>query len=353
MDTNELSRYFQIIRRWWWVTALLFSITLGVLVTTAILNKPQFAATVTVQVSAPAPQEVPLYSDYGRQALGDEIQRTRSSFGEFLLEGNVPGIMANELPELITSGSDFRTRISLESPTDSQLMRVKVTDANAETAALLANRLAEIGLQQYGELLAQSTINTRKFIEQQLEDARIELLDAETALAQFQIDNKFGDLGSALRTQYDHISALKVQSDLATVDGDPARGNALDSIIVSREAELQTTIGLSAEYTQLNDRVSRARDTYSFLLDKDAEAQIKENQLLNVSFIQIITPARAPRNPVSVVDAKLIVLGAVASILAGVLLTFLLEYLRVNSALRNVRIAAERPEVVGTARANR
>ena len=82
------------------------------------------------------------------------------------------------------------------------------------------------------------------------------------------------------------------------------------------------------------DRVERARSTYNFLLDKRAEAQIKENQILELSSIQIITPAYPPKRPVSAISSKLIVLGVVMSLLVGMLLTFLLEYLEISGSFR-------------------
>ncbi len=62
--------------------------------------------------------------------------------------------------------------------------------------------------------------------------------------------------------------------------------------------------------------------------------------------IQIITPARPPQKPVSAIDNKLIVLGSVVSILAGILLTFLLEYLEIAGAFRGFQTLSQRPEMV-------
>jgi uncharacterized protein involved in exopolysaccharide biosynthesis len=105
-------------------------------------------------------------------------------------------------------------------------------------------------------------------------------------------------------------------------------------------------IGLSAEYNELTDRVERVRTTHNFLLDKKAEAQIKENQILSLGSIQIITPARPPQQPTSIINSKLIILGAIASSLAGILLTFLLEYLEMSGAFRSRQRRFDPPEMV-------
>jgi uncharacterized protein involved in exopolysaccharide biosynthesis len=343
---GEILGYLRIIRKWWWVIVLLFMATVGTMLAVAFLSETQYEAIVTVQVSAPPPQEVPLYSQFGRQALNDEIEQTRASFNEFLLEGDAPYRAIEALPDISMRGSDLRDRITVDIPISSQLLRVGVRASDPEISALLANTLVETGLQQYGQLLAQPTASTRNFIEQELEAVREELKTAEAELIQFQVNNKVGNLNSAINGQYDLTRSLRMQSDLARIEGDITKAQAIERTILEREAELQNMIGLSAEYTELVGHVERARSTYNFLLDRRAEAQIKENQILESSYIQVITPARPPNRPVSAVNNKLIVLGAVASILIGVLLTFLLEYLEVSGAFRGLQRLSEQSEVV-------
>lgn len=334
METREIADYFRIIRKWWWVIALLVGATVGTMLAIALLSKEQYQATVTLQVSAPAPQEVPLYSQFGREALRDEIEQTRSSLNEFLLEGDAPYQVVEVLPEISMGGSELRARTTVDLPETSQLVLVRVRASDPETAALLANTLVEVGLEQYGQLLARPTANTRQFIERELEVALEDLRAAEAEFAQFQINNQIGDLSKAVNAQYELIRALQLQGDLARAEGGIARAQAIEEIVLRREAELQNIIALSSQYTELVDRADRARDAYNFLIDRRSEARIKENQILDLGSIQIITPARPPRRPVNAIEGKLVVLGAVASILMGVLLAFLLEYLQILGVFR-------------------
>jgi uncharacterized protein involved in exopolysaccharide biosynthesis len=346
MEIQDLLKYFRIIRKWWWVVILLFGATVGTMLVIAFLTEVQYEATVTVQISAPAPQEVPLYSEFGRQSVRDEIVRTRDSFSELLLEGDIPYRALEALPDIQMRGGELRDRITIDIPENSQLMHVRVRASDSETVALLANTLVETGLERYGQLLAQPTANTRQFIERELEVTREELTAAEAELAQFKIANKLGDLNSAINNHYNLGRSLTMQRDLAWAEGDKTMAQALEEVILKREAELQNMIGLSAEYYELVDRVERVRATYDYLLDRRSEAQIKENQILAMGSIQIITPARPPQQPVSAIGNKLIVLGSVVSILAGVLLTFLLEYLEVTGAFRGFRTLSQRSEMV-------
>lgn len=345
MQIQDILKYLKIVRKWWWVIALLFGATVGTMLIIALLTETMYEARVTVQVSAPPPQEVPLYSQFGRQALRDEIEQTRAGFQEFLLEGDAPYRAVEALPGVSMRGSELRKMITVDVPENSQLMRVGVRASDPETAALLANTLVETGLKQYGQLLAQPTANTRRFIEQELEAAREELEAAEAELIQFRIENKVGNLDKAIDSQYELIRSLRLQGDLARSQGDVIQAQAIEENVQLRGSELQNMIALSADYTEFVDHMERVRATYSFLLDKRTEAQIKENQILELGSIQIITPARPPSRPVSSIDSKLVVLGAITSLLAGVLLTFLLEYLHVSGVFAGFQRGSERPEI--------
>lgn len=329
--------YWKIIRKWWWVIVLLVASTVSIMLATVLFAETEYKATVTMLISAPPPQEVPLYSTFGRQALQDEIAQTQSSLSELFLEGDAAHRALQKLPDIPMKGPELRQRIMVEIPQDSQLMRVSVRAPSPELSAMLANAVVETGLAQYAELSARTTTGMRRFIEQQLDVAQEEYEQAEAELTQFQVTNKIGSLSTAIDAQYDLIETLKIQRDLALANEDTAKRQILDETILEREAELQNLIGLSSQYYTLVGRVDRARDTYNFMLDKKAEAQIKENQILELGSIQIITPARPPSRPAAALDSKLITLGAVASLLAGALLTFLLEYLEVSGALRRLR----------------
>ena len=96
MKIPEILRYLRIVRKWWWVVTLFVAATVGTLLVLAYLTEANYEATVTMYVSAPPPQEVPLYSKFGQQALRDEIEQTRISLNEFLKYCKDKGI---ETPE--------------------------------------------------------------------------------------------------------------------------------------------------------------------------------------------------------------------------------------------------------------
>jgi uncharacterized protein involved in exopolysaccharide biosynthesis len=327
METQGLTKYGAIARRWWWVVVLVFVATIASMLAFRLLAETEYKATATVQVTAPPPQEVPLYSTYGRQAVEDEIAQTRSSFREFLLEGSVVYRVLEKLPDVPMKGGELRDRLGVEIPVDSQLVLISVKAAEPELAAVLANEVATTGLSQYAELTAGPTAGTRRFIEQQLEVAQSEYEQAEAALTEFQVVNKISSLDTAINQQYDLVATLKLQRDLAWAGGETDKAQALEETTLEREAELQNLIGLSAQYYALVSQVDRAQETYRYLLDRKAEAQLKESQILELGSIQVITPALPPTRPVPAIDNKLMALGAGASLIAGVLLALTLEYI--------------------------
>lgn len=337
MDAQDFFSYLKVIRNWWWVIVLVFAATVGTIVTITAITEPVYRATTTVQVSAPPPQEVPLFSEFGRLSLRDAIAQTQISFAEFLQEGDAAWRVLDELPNIPMSPSEVRETIDIETPSESQLMRISVTAADPEVAALLTNAIVRKGLEEYGALLAQPTASTRIFVEQELEVARVELIEAEEALTQFRINNTIGDLDDSIRNQNALLRSLKVEADRARSEGDITKAQSLERIFFEREAELQDLIGLTATYNELVDQVARARATHNFLRDTLIEAQIKESQILQLGSIQIITEARPPRNPVAAISSRLIVLSAFASLAVGVLLALFLEYLEISGVFGRTR----------------
>jgi uncharacterized protein involved in exopolysaccharide biosynthesis len=96
-------------------------------------------------------------------------------------------------------------------------------------------------------------------------------------------------------------------------------------IIADREAELATLIGLGAEYDALGDSLAEARSRVSFLAEKSYEAEVKKSQARSVEYLQIIEPAHAPGSPMPSNIWQKLAIGAVASLIVGTILAFLLE----------------------------
>ena len=89
----------------------------------------------------------------------------------------------------------------------------------------------------------------------------------------------------------------------------------------------------------LAEAVRQADTLYNYLLDKETEAKLKENEALHLSFVQVLGPARPPSHPLPPINFKILALGAVISLILGVGLAFLWEYLETVSL--DIRSEAE------------
>jgi uncharacterized protein involved in exopolysaccharide biosynthesis len=99
-----------------------------------------------------------------------------------------------------------------------------------------------------------------------------------------------------------------------------------DDMIEERTQELLDRIDLYAQQYVLERELHRARSNYTFLWDKENEARLRQLQAEELGYIQITEPARRPDAPVPSRALQLVVVGGVVSILAGFVLSFLIEF---------------------------
>jgi len=110
-------------------------------------------------------------------------------------------------------------------------------------------------------------------------------------------------------------------------DGHAQSVTMYDEMIAERAADLEALIDLYDEYSALQRAYNRAASSYSFLLDKQNEATLKQLQAERLGYIQITEPARKPDAPEASKLPQLLAVGAVVSLLAGFILSFFLEFL--------------------------
>ena len=105
-----------------------------------------------------------------------------------------------------------------------------------------------------------------------------------------------------------------------------AAAEEFNKLLAKRQADLQALMDLSANYNALQRGVEAASGNYSFLVSKLNEARLKESQAQNLGFVQIVEAPSKPSGPAPSRFSRVAVVGAVVSILAGVILVFALEF---------------------------
>jgi uncharacterized protein involved in exopolysaccharide biosynthesis len=339
----DLAVFLRVLFKWSWLILLLAASTAVTMWIVALRSDPMYRATVTIQISAPPPQEVPLFSTVDREAISQQIERTRDNVAQYLQASDVVRRMLARLPQIDMTENELSRLITVNLPTNSQLMDVSVLAPEPEMAALLANTVAEVGQEYYAELLAEPTELARVFIEGQLTRAEQQLLEAESALESFRVANRLYELDKTIENQTVLIRDLQRESDLALVEGRTEAYQSFQAVLTMREEELQTLIRLVPTYNQLAAHVRQERQDTEFLVEKRNEALIKENQILAMSTIRVISEAYPPRSRVPAFSNAIILLSLIASVAAGVMLALILEFLEI-SGLRG------RPGITGEER---
>lgn len=328
MGIREFITYAQVIRRRWKPIAGLFLGTMITLIVISVLAPQVYLASARLQVIAPSPGAITLYGGFRSDGFRDEVAYTRNTFIQILKSR----VVARRTLETVETNLELEElQESTEIVIESDFINLTVTGSRPDEAAQLANELATEALAYYGELLARSSGASKDFISTQLDLARQDLDRAQTALMQFRIENKIGSFEDSINQQASLIRSLRLARDQAMANNSVTTANAYDILIAQREQELQTLLNLSAQYQALDMAVSQASSTYNYLLSKEAEAEITENQIRNASFIQVVEPAESPRQSTSTFSKSILALGGVLSLVLGIAIAFTWEYVETSS----------------------
>jgi len=324
MSAGELLIYWQVIKRRLWLIGLLVGSTLGVMLLVSFLSPPVYRATSAFQVTSPLPVEVSIFSEFKTSSSIEERARTTNNFVAVLQSEFVVGQVIEELG-LDIEFDELTGHMVIEPDENSSFIELHVTSQDAKLAAAISNTLLEKASQYFGGLSAGTITANKVFIQQQIDETKQELDQARANLIQFQIENRVGSMDGLVRPQESLITALKSNRDKELAEANKATAVNYDEIIATRELELQELILLSSEYEVLQQEVNRIEATYGSLLDKETEADLKENEILSARFIQVI-PAQEPSRPLPRLSAKVLLLGGILSLVLGIMIAFVLEY---------------------------
>ena len=365
----------RVVLRWSWVTAILVAATVGVILYTSADTPVVYTSTVKFEVSPPEPEQVTLYSSVRTGTEREEINTVQADFSAIARGGVTARMTINDLG-LKLGVLEMQDKVMSEIPPFSSLVYIHVTDTNAQDAATIARVHAENTLEYYGEARAKTTAVRRDFITQQLQAAAAQVTSARDELMRFQAKNGTADLTRDLQGYQDALRTLRVERDRnmveierataasdfytaqaqqaaanndstaagayrasantnqASIEGLKAAVARQNELIAQRENELISLVGLTAEYERIRTEVQRAEASYNFMQSKLNEAQIKEADARSAGFIQMIEPANVPTRGQKAQTRNMLLPGVAASLLAGVMLSFVLELLFGSSRRR-------------------
>ena len=391
MGIGDFLIYLNIIRKRLWLIILLLIVTVSGIVFISATADPVYRASVRLQVVASEPQEVALFSSFRAGASATELATAQTDFIRALQSGIVAWQTIAEL-NLGIGAYDLLNDLSIT--TEGPFISVQVQASDPEVAESLAVRHVENALIYYRTTRARPSTVIRQFIGEQLQEEQEKMSNAKKALLDFKLAHNLESLDREVMAIQDMIRNLLSQRDqtilaiagadakivvyeteieeaLALADeaaekeytatADYYKGVAraisnslinerataeakrievteLNRLIGERGAELTSLLNLTTEHDQLQRDLWQAENNYNFLWAKNNEAVLKEDQAMNVGFIQIVEPARRPDAPAASQMKLMLPVGAAASILGGIVLAFVLEFMQsVSAALREQR----------------
>jgi uncharacterized protein involved in exopolysaccharide biosynthesis len=380
MDAEEFLSYWRVIRKRLWLILLLLVATLGVILAMTLTAPPVYRATVKMQVVGSEPQQVSLFSTVYSGSVTDEIGAVQSEFSSALKNGVVAWRTIASL-NLSIGAIDLLDRVSVSR--DGDALYVTAQADTPQEAEAIVNEHVDQALTYYREYRALPAQVTLQFLSQAVTDAEVQLAGAQDALLKFKLENNLDSLARELSAYQDLIRSLTAQRDQSRVEelrtrqtaasyqvraesarvewekwsgneeatatqayyqetmrryeqlaadqealvaGHRAARDEYDQLIQQKENELLALIGLSEELSRLERSIGLARSNYDFLLSKENEAKLKELTALEIGYIQIVEPARTPDAPAQSDLPRLAAVGGVASLLAGIILAFILEF---------------------------
>ena len=366
--TAEILSYLRIIRKRWWLIVVLLVATVAVILVNALREKPVYRAYVKLQVIAPESQEVSLFSTIRTSGTQEQIVAVQVQFDSALHSYYVAWQTINDL-NLGISAAELLEGVEVSA--EEEFLNVTFTADNPMDVEAIATRHVENTFKYYAQLRAKSATVALQFIQDQLSDEEKALAAAQSEQLTFKVTHNLESLGQevlAIQNQVRQLQlerarlviererleavAAKYREEAAKVDpkNSPVDYTALalgedisivgvraeeaqyDVLIEEQKAKLEQLLNLTVENDALERTVSRIQSNYNFLADKENEARLKQSQANNVSFIQIVEPARMPDQPAPSRTPKLLAVGVVLSLILGIILAFVLEFLSLLSA---------------------
>jgi capsular exopolysaccharide synthesis family protein len=178
----DIGWIFSVLRRNMWLVIILTIVAAGAAFGATMLMKPVYSATATMLVQ---PAQSSGSSESSLVSAGQQMALTYSQVvkGRPVMQAAVDATGVKVKPETLA------IRVTAESVKDTNLIRLTVTDAAADQAALLANAIAESFISQVKALNADRYSNTLTSMNNNLTDLNKVITDADQQIKKLNTDN--------------------------------------------------------------------------------------------------------------------------------------------------------------------
>jgi uncharacterized protein involved in exopolysaccharide biosynthesis len=359
----EILNYFRIIAKRWWVILIIMVATLGVITYNSLTAKPVYRAYVKLQVIAPESQEVTLFSQTTPVGSREAVVAVQQQFDAALRSAYVAWQTIADLNLGISAG-ELLNGLTLYA--DGEFLNVTFVAENPMLVESIATAHVENAFTYYAQMRSKPSSVALQFIQEQLTEELKALSSAGNAMLQFKLGHNLDSLPREITAIQDQLRGLRLEKDKLAIErasveavsakyieeagktgstetavnyqrqaitqdaiaaGIRAQEAEYEKLILQQESALQELLKLITEYDELSRTYTRIQSNYAFLADKENEARLKQSQATNVSFIQVIEPARMPDRPAPSRTPRMLAVGGIVSLILGIIVAFVLEFL--------------------------
>lgn len=332
-------RLAQIMWRWRFAILMVLALTVGLAFWQLSTAPRTYQASVRLQITVPQEEGVAIFDGYRSESASDAAQVARNNFAAVLESAEVYDRVGERL------NLDWDTvnyDVEVQNMRDSDFTTVSIIASAPDQAAEIANAHVAAGIEYFGEVRAKPTTATKDFLGEQYAAALQQQQSSKEALTEFRLENNVTTLDSQIASAQNAIIQLRAQRDQEIVERPTSRTlERIDELLVQRRGELDQLIKLEIQYNQLQGAVDQANDEVELIRASFSEAQLKEETIKLVNYIQIIEPASTPNKPIPTNANILMGMAVIAGLVLGLFIALALEFL---SMLRATSRQEARPE---------
>jgi len=256
----------QTIWRWRWIPVSIVGITILAIGLASYSADPTYRTKIKLQITTPVQEEVTLFDERRYANDRDAITIARNNL-EAILTSSFVRNMTIDFLDLEEADQEFE--IEVVPIRDADFLDVFVSARAPELAAEIANGHIEMAIQRMGKLRALPSISAIVDFEEQLEEAKTEMSDAEARLIVFQVENKITDLNVELGVNQQTLEQLELERNnlLFTQFGvQEDLVSPIEALIAERREELDPYLDIQFRYNSLLKNVVDAEEAYQELL---------------------------------------------------------------------------------------
>jgi uncharacterized protein involved in exopolysaccharide biosynthesis len=380
METTSFWTYLAVLRKRLWVILLLFAATMIIILGRDWLTPPGYQSSLVLQALPLEPEEVTLYTRLGTSSQSDVIDLIVYQFS-YLVRSTQMAQQTKAETDVDITVDELADSVSVVRDPRGDLLTVSVTAKTPEDAEALLVKQVDLSLAELRQSRARSSETSRRFLDAEMAIAEQGLDVAQEELLNFKLANGLEDVDREIRAEQDAIRELVAAQEEANIEaqrldaivemlekqaqdaqaraaaepvdsveavylrdlvrnlsasaasqrveavGQRARADSAYALLAKHQTNLASLMTIAGKQQQLVEVVQEKQDTRDFLFTKAREAQLKVSQSRSIGYLQVVGSPSTPRSQVATRTLRTALLGGGLSLVAGVILAYILESL--------------------------